>query len=148
MKKRKWSGLKEGIILYLAISKILYWMNLVEEMAQSDFEGVWLVVIDRILTRDLPIILVVACLVIIDMSKGNHYLKLAIGYVVYVGILFVYLAATQWIFQGDPMAGILLFRGSFVGFTIQYVIISAVLSLKEHFIEKAKETPEETDTLS
>ncbi|MCL2841891.1 MAG: hypothetical protein FWE28_00265 [Oscillospiraceae bacterium] len=143
MKKRKWSGLKEGIILYLAISKIFYWMNLIGEMAQRDFEGAWLLVIDRILTQDLPLILVVICLVIIDMSKANHYLKLAVGYVAYMFILLAYMVVVQWIFQGDPMRGLLVFRDSFIGATMQFVIISVILSLKEYFMKKVKETPEE-----
>jgi len=143
VKKRKWSGLKEGIILYLAISKIFYWMNLIGEMAQRDFEGAWLLVIDRILTQDLPLILVVICLVIIDMSKANHYLKLAVGYVAYMFILLAYMVVVQWIFQGDPMRGLLVFRDSFIGATMQFVIISVILSLKEYFMKKVKETPEE-----
>ena len=141
MKKRKWSGLKEGIILYLAISKIFYWMNIVGEMAQNDFEAAWPFLIDRIVTRDLPIILVVTCLVIIDMSKGNTHLKLAIGYVAYIAILFAYSVTVQWFFEGYPMAGILLFRDQFVVFTIQFAIIAVILEIKEHFMKKVKETP-------
>ena len=129
--------------MYLAISKIFYWMNLIGEMAQRDFEGAWLLVIDRILTQDLPLILVVICLVIIDMSKANHYLKLAVGYVAYMFILLAYMVVVQWIFQGDPMRGLLVFRDSFIGATMQFVIISVILSLKEYFMKKVKETPEE-----
>ena len=148
MKKRKWSGLKDGLIMYLAISKIMYWINVVAGMAQNDFEEALPFVIDRILTQDLPIILVVACMVVIDRSKGKIHTKLAIGYVAFIGISFVYTVAIQWIFQGDPMGGVLFFGRQFVGFTIQYVVITVILEVKEHFIKKVKEAPETENTPS
>ena len=143
MKNRKWSGLKAGIIMYLAISKIFYWMNMVGEMAQNDFENALPILTDRIINQDLPLILVVACLVVIDMSKGKIHTKLAIGYVAYIGIIFVYSVVIAWIFQGDPVTGILLFGQQFVGYTISFVVVAIILELKEHFAKKVKDTPEE-----
>jgi len=139
MKKRKWSGLKEGIILYLAISKIMYWMSIVGEMAQHDFEGALPYVLDRIANRDLPIILVIICLIILDRINGNHYVKLAIGYAGFIGVVFIYTVTMQWIFEGSLWEGLLFFRDSFVGFTIQFVIISVLLSLKERFMKKVED---------
>jgi len=142
MKNRKWAGLKAGIIMYLAISKIFYWQNMIVELLQSDLENAWSLVLDRLLTQDLPLILVIACLVVIDMSKGKIHIKLAIGYVAYIGILFVYAVALQWIFQNNPMEGVLFFRDSFVAFTIQFAIIGVILEIKEHFMKKVSDTPE------
>ena len=131
--------------MYLAISKILYWMTVVGELALNDFEDAWPFVINRILGQDLPVILVIACLVIIDMSKGNIHIKLAIGYVAYIGISFAYMVAMNWIFQGDPMAGVLIFGSQFLMFTIQFVIIAVILEMKERLMKKVKEAPEEGD---
>jgi len=145
MKPKKWSGVKEAIIMYLAVSKLLYWINNFAEVIQSDFDGAWQQVLERILTRDLPIILVVACLVVIDRAKGNRYIKLAIGFTAFVGITLVYMVALQWIFQNDPIQGLQTFRESLVILVLQYVVIGVVLELKEHFSSKIKENPPEND---
>ena len=142
-KQKKWTGLKEGIIMYLAISKIFYFQGMIEEMTQNDWEGALPILIDRVLNRDLPLILVIACLVIIDMSKGKFYIKLAIGYVAYIGIILAYSVAMAWLFQGDPMEGLLFFREQFLGFTIQFAIIAVILDIKERFMKKVKDTPED-----
>ena len=131
--------------MYLAISKIFYWFNVIGELARNDWEDAGTFVINRILNQDLPIILVVACLVIIDMSKGKFWTKIAIGYVAYIGILVVYSVSMAWIFDGDPMAGLTFFRDSFVTFTIQFAIIAVILQIKESFMKKVKETPAEGD---
>ena len=142
-KRKKWSGLKEGIIMYLAISKIFYWMNNIGELAQRDWEGAGEFVLDRILNQDLPIILVVACLVIIDMVEGKFYIKLAIGYVAYLIIVVVYSTVVNWIFQGEPIDGLVFFREHFLGFTIQFAIVALILELKERFMNKVKDKPED-----
>lgn len=142
-KKSKWSGLKEGIILYLAISKIFYWMNLVGEMAQADFEGAWPFIIDRVLNQDLPIILVITALIIIDRLKGNLYVKLVIGYVAYIAIIFVYNIVINWIFGDGPMEGIRSFGNLFLIVTAQFIIISIILSFKERLMKTVKDEPEE-----
>lgn len=141
-KKRNWSKLKEGIILYLAISKILYWINTVGEMSQGNLGNAWPVIINRILNQDLPLILVIITLVLIDMSKGKHYLKLFIGYLGYLVVLFLYTLIVQQIFQGSWGLGFAVFGSLFWEFTLQFVIISVVLSLKEYFTGKVKEKPE------
>jgi len=148
VKKGKWSGLKEGIIMYLAISKIFYWWGTIQGMAGSDFEEAWPLVLERILNQDLPLILVIACLIIIERSKRNLYLKLVIGYVAYIGIIFVYSLVMAWILEGRPTEGLIFFRESFVDHTMQFAVISVILSLKEHFKNKLKETPEVDDTPS
>jgi len=145
MEKRKWSGLKKGIFLYLVI---FHCVNIIRGAVQSDFENTGFFVIERIVNQDLPIILAITCAVIINIIKGNRFLKLVIGYVVYVGILFICTVAVQWIFQGYPITGLLVFRASFLRFTIKFVIISVILSLKEHFMNKRKEVSEEADMLS
>ena len=145
MKPKKWSGVKEGIIMFLAISKIMYWMNIIAEAAQSDFENAWGHIVDRILTRDLPIILVIASIIIIERSKGNRYFKLAVGYVSFITITFIYMIALQWIFQSDAQQGLQIFRESFLILTIQYIVIACILSMKEHFSQKLKENPPENE---
>ncbi|MCL2372298.1 MAG: hypothetical protein FWC78_02725 [Defluviitaleaceae bacterium] len=143
MKNKKWSGVKEGIIMYLAISKIMYWANIASDMAQNDFEGAWPLIVDRILLQDLPLVLVIACIVVIDRSRANSYLKFALGYLAYLGIIFVYLLVLFGVFEDGFMAGVLFFRDSFLSFTIMFVVITVVLSVKERFTSKLKEQPEE-----
>ena len=142
-KKRKWSALKDGLITYLAISKIFYWMNIIGDMADSNFEDAWPFILDRLLGRDLPLIIIIAALFIIDNLKGNLYIKLAFGYVAYIAILFVYSIVINWILGDGPMVGIRFFGSSFMLFTMQFVIISTILAAKERFMKKVKDEPKE-----
>ncbi|MCL2587964.1 MAG: hypothetical protein FWD84_00990 [Oscillospiraceae bacterium] len=138
-KQKKWSNLKDGIIMYLAISKIMYWIGTFGEMAQNGFENAGMIFLERVLSQDLPLILVIVCIVIIESSKANFWIKNAMGYVAYNGILFAYFVATAWIFGGDPAVGAMNFGGQFLGFTIQFIIIGVILHGKEHGMKKLKE---------
>jgi len=143
-KKDKWYGLKEGIILYLAISKIMYWTNTFAQMTQNDFAEAWPIFVERILGQDLPLVLVVACLVIIDMSKGKFYIKVAIGYVAYLAVVFAYLLVLALALGYGVMAGVQEFGYMYTSYTIMYVIVAVSLSVKDYFMTKVKGMPKDT----
>lgn len=143
MSKKHWVGIKSGIIMYLAITKIMYWMNKIAELSQNNFEGAWPYILERILGQDLPVILVVTCMVIIDMNKGNFYTRIAIGYGAYMAIVLAYSTTLQLILNRGIENGLAFYREAVIFFTLQYAVVVIILSFKERFTEKLEETPEE-----
>ena len=141
MKQSKWSTIKDGLFLYLAISKILYWINTITEVMQSDFNGAGILILNRVSTRELPTLFVVICLILIDVEKGNFFLKLAIAYIASLTALFSYL----FILSLFMHIGTTSYWNMFVGFTFNFVIVAVILNIKYHFMEKMKKTPDEPE---
>ena len=129
--------------MYLAISKILYWVNTIGEIAQSDFDGVGMRVLSRALGREIPIILVVTCIILIDVMKGKLLIKIVIGYVASLGAILLYYSFLGLLWQTPP--GLADYINQIVGFTIQYAIVSVALTIKYYFKEKAEELAEAED---
>jgi len=128
--------------MYLAISKILYWIDSIGEVVtQSDLEGAGMLALNRVISRELPIILVVVCIIIIDMSKGKLLVKLVIGYVVSLASISLYIFIMNHLVFQMPL-GLEVYIDNAVGFTIYYAIISVILSVKYHLKDKLKESSE------
>jgi len=91
MKNQKWTFLKTAIITYLAASKILYWIDTASDMMQGGPGATWFAIFARLVVRELPLILAVVGFVLIHKSKGRLWIKLIVGYIVTIAILFSYL---------------------------------------------------------
>ena len=132
LKDPKWATLKDIIITYLAVSKILMWMDTLTEATGQELAGAGVQVMMRALDRDLPLIIVTVLFVLTDKLKGNLWIKLGVGYVAAVAFLMAYVFIMDLFFGRQPGAYI----GMFIGFSISFVIVTIILNLKYHFKEK------------
>lgn len=141
MKKGKWSPILEMMFAYLAISKILYWINNISQIAQSDFDNIGQLVLNRLLTQDATLILCVVFFYVLDKLEIKLILKYLISYVVFLTIV----SSNIWLVDRFLIAdqGSLLtqftFMGFFINFTVMYVIIATIMCLKDYLKNKEKE---------
>lgn len=135
MKNQKWTFFKTAIITYLAVSKILNWIDTVSDMMQWNPGGAGFAIFVRLIARELPLIFAVIGFVFIHKSKGRLWIKLAVGYVVTIGILFSYLFIAPLFFNlliVTPLFDL------FVYYSASYVIINLVLIGKDFLKKKTK----------
>jgi len=146
MKKKKTSiiSFKSLVIMYLAISKIHYWVDVIREMAEADVAIASIDVLNRAINRDLPIIMVAICFLIMDSKKGKLYKKLILGYIITVvaytaytftlrfilGFFFTIADTTWWLF--------------YMNFTISFFAAGIVLNIKK-WIYKKQEANEDKE---
>ena len=155
VKKAKWSPVKEILFTYLAINKIMYWFNTVTALNQSDLGNVGRTVFMRVLNQDLILIIGVTAFFFLDKlielkkSKYNsniwgYVILYAIGYVVLIGIAFMYMLilnlifAAQYFSLGELVRGFISFMPNY---TLGYLVVAVVLNLKYYF--KTKKTSED-----
>ena len=142
MKKRDWTIIKTILFSYLAISKMIYW---VEVIAYTDsLAGVGSAVFERFVYRDIMIILLLACiyyfehLVILKQKKWNNLMSQIIvilfGLVMFICIYTVYFTILYFVIVGNVnFMGIL---SNIVPLSTGYLILAAFLFIKEQFKEK------------
>ena len=134
MKKSKWALVITILITYLIVSKILYWIDTASGVLQGDFTGAWNAIVIRVLGRDLPLLLAVIGFVLIHKLKGKLWVKIALGYVATVGILFLYIFTLVAI----GMMSVMSYLSLFIYYTVSYAIINLVLILKDVIKRKSK----------
>jgi len=134
MKNQKWTFVKTAFITYLAVSKILTWIDAASDMMQGDVGGARVAIIIRLIGRDLPLILAVIGFVFIHKSKGRLWLKLILGYVATIAILFLYL----FIMVSLGRISVMSYFNLFVYYSVSYAIINLVLIGKDFLKKKAK----------
>ena len=122
-KREEKLSIKWMIVTFLAISKIFSWMEKIAEFSQSDSGSLHTLIFERLLVRDLPLIIGVVGYFILDRFKLNEWLKASILYVILLILL--------------PLLGFPLDFSLLINFTVVYVIINGVLILKER--KKSKE---------
>ena len=135
MKNQKGAFIKTAIITYLAISKILNWIDTASGIMQGNPGGAGFAIFARVIVRELPLILAVIGFVFIHKSKGRLWMKLIIGYVVIITILFAYLFIAPLFFNlliVTPLIDL------FVYYSVSYVIINLVLIGKDFLKKKTK----------
>ena len=157
VKTGRWSPIKEMLFTYLAITKILYWLNTITAINQSDLEGVGEAVLMRLLYQDVILIVSVIFFYFLDKRiqlKRSKYSKVleyvvfyVIGFVALMGFLLIYNRIVFGPLQVDSWAG---FMSSYI---LGYLAIMVVLNIKQYFKAKAKPVyappPQSTDeTLS
>jgi len=134
MKSQKWTFIKTALITYLAVSKILYWIDAASDMMQGDFGGARVAVIIRIIGRDLPLVLAVIGFVFIHKSRGRLWIKLIVGYAATIAILFSYL----FIMVSIGRIYVTSYLNLYVYYSVSYAIINLVLLGKDLLKRKAK----------
>jgi len=138
MKSQKWAFFKSTIITYLAFSKILSWIDTASDMMQGDPGrpgGIWFALFVRVIVRDLPLILAVVGFVFIHKSKGRLWIKLIVGYVATIAILFAYLFIAPFFFN---LVVVTPLFDLFVYYSTSYVIINLVLICKDFLKKRTK----------
>ena len=143
--KRRWLPLKEILFGYLALSKIIYWMEMIDVAEYGDVwnvaETVWL----RLLNRDLLLISFVILFVVLEKlilkkSKDRDILKQVILYVVgyagVIGLFYLYSWIASWFIPVYYPSLIDLAINNIIG----YALVVIVLNIKIYFKTKEKET--------
>ena len=159
MEQKKWAPVKEILFTYLAINKIMYWYGTIISMNQSELGNVSQAILIRFLEQDLLLIIAVVAFyflnVLIESKKakpgstiGEYVIFYSIGYVVLLGIGFIYFCIM--LFLISPVEGLTFteftrqFIGVIPGFTLSYLVIAAVLEVKLYFKKKGAESSKDT----
>ena len=105
MKKINWTPIKEMLFTYLAINKIMYWIDVI--FSADGFYGVGMAVTERLLQRDIVLISLIIFMYffeykfVMKQKKWNGAFAMIIlslaGYVVYCVILFTYWGIMHWV---------------------------------------------------
>jgi large-conductance mechanosensitive channel len=153
MKKEKWLTISKILFTYLAINKVLYWVDTITAIEQTDIASVVGVVLTRLLNHDLIIIIGVVAFFFLDKRielKKSKYSNLwenvifyAIGYVGLMGIIFIYNVVLTLIIAAQSFS-LGEFVGAFINFlpsgTLGYIAVVVVLEIKQRFKSKEKES--------
>lgn len=148
-KKVRWLPLKEILFTYLAISKILYWIETISAMDQSDFGTVGEVVLMRLLQRDLLLITIVILFYLLDkliekkLRSGNvinGVILYAAGFVGMIGLFYAYAWILGWFFP----VGVPPIRTFISQWILGYIAVIVALNVKYYFKAKEKETYDNT----
>ena len=147
MKKEKTFPIKEMVVAYLAISKAMYWFNIIA-MAEG-LDGVGSAVLERLINQDIVIILFVIFIYafeyifVIKQKKWSGNLAqgilIGVGYVIFIVILFIYVLVLNLTLQ-ETFNLRSFFQGFFGGdlltFSISYFTIAGYIFVKESFKKK------------
>jgi len=140
-KKAKWANFKELLFIYLAITKIMYWMDALTMGADGvDLASMWQVFVIRLFERDILLILSILAFHWLDKTlerkkfkhgKFTEYaLFYVIGFFVLAGITAAYIGLFSLIFgpvQVDSWV-------SFIAYGILgYMVVSVALNIKLYF---------------
>jgi len=145
MKPKTWTPLKEMLFSYLAVTKILYWLNTVTALNQAGFGVVTQAVAGRLLSQDVLIIASILIFAFLDKrisSKKSrhssilgHVIFYAVGYAAVFGFAAGYALLMSRVFEGMAIDSWAAF---FAYGTFGYLVIVIVLNIKYHFKAKSK----------
>jgi len=147
-KKSKWLPIKEILIVYLAVSKVLYWVETVSGVGQSDFGEMSRALLMRLLERDLLLIAVVILFYFLDglterkLRGGRiwkHVVFYVAGFVGLIGLFYLYIWIISWFFPMElPVIAVVV--SEMIG---GYLVVIIAINLKYHFKEREKKTSKE-----
>ena len=154
MKSKKWSPVKEILFIYLAVNKIMYWLNIFAGMEHINLASGGAVILNRFLNQDLMLILCILLLYYLDQRIKvksqkyhvvvHHATLYGLGYIFIAGISFALNAYFRLIVAGDPWR---VFVGDFLEFlpmaTLGYIVIIVGLEIKLYLKELGKKTSKE-----
>ena len=144
-KEKRWLPLKEILFSYLALSKVLYWLDIIDRAEEGDFwnaaEAMWVRLIDRdILLIAIVILFILLEKLILEKSKDGSVLRqvilYAVGFVGVIGLLYMHLWILSWFFPVRIPPLLELVANSIVG----YILVVIALNIKIYFKTKEKET--------
>ena len=147
----------EILFTYLAISKIIYWMNTITTMRPSSLPDVGVVFLHFLDQNLLLIIGVVAFYFLnrlIESKKSKSDSKIwefvvfyAIGFVVLMAISFLYFFVMLFFISPIEGLSVGVFVRQFIGatpdITLSYLIIIVILEIKLYFKKKGKKLSED-----
>jgi len=134
-KATKIISLKSLLIMYLAVSKIQYWIE--------TFRGMWqagtldaIDILNRVTNRDLLIVMVAICFLVIDSSNGNILKKLVLGYLITVAGYTAYLLLMRALLNifftlTEPTWWLI-----YLNFTINFFVAGIVLNIKKYVVKR------------
>jgi len=144
-KKKPAFTFKELLFAYLAISKLMYWMNNIAAIQQDELGEVWRMVLNRLLGQDIMTIWILIAMFLLDhyvkthpsIKKGSirDILIYGIGYVIYIVSIIVY----TWVLGLFSLAQINNWGAFILNFSIFYVAACVVLGVKERVKKKEAE---------
>ena len=142
MKKINWSAIKVMLFSYLAISKMVYWFNLVF----AGYEDVWRIVLQRFLTQDILIIIVIVFIYffehkfVLKQKKLNSFFADIItaigGYIIFFVVALIYAMIVSSLLPTPANIWLLITSDFMVNLTVVYFIIFVALTMKERFKKK------------
>lgn len=149
MKKDRWLPLKEMLFTYLAISKVLYWVDTIMALEQRDLGHVGEAVVQRLLNQDIMLIsgvILFYCLDKLIAKKFNsgkfleYVVFYAAGFVGMIGLLYLYLWIMSWFvtLEFPPLGAVVS------NFSLGYIAVIVVLNIKYYMKAKEKETHKDT----
>ena len=131
--------LKKMLFMYLAMSKIMYWIVNIVHYAYNDFDGVGQLVLSRLVTQDLFYIVCVIFAFLLMKYVKNTVFFLVIFYILVIGLV----AGNAWVytrfFETEQSAMLMPFANldSFIGFTIVFIAVAVIMSIKD-YMKKVK----------
>ena len=139
--------MKEFIVAYLAISKLMYWMDNFAAIRQDELGEVGRRVLDRLLNQDIMLVLILLAMFLLEYYISKHpaltksltknILMYGIGYVIYITSIVAYVFALSWIFQSQGPSWD-EWREFMLSWSAFYAVACVFLYVKERM--KARET--------
>ena len=140
--KRDWTLIKSILFAYLLISKMWYWMEIIAHV--DGFTGVGSAVLERLVNRDIVIILLLVCiysfehLIILKQKKWNSFLSQVVvvlfGFVMYIGIFSTYSVILSFISIGEINVGNII--ANLLPMSFIYIIFATIIFMKVYFKKK------------
>ena len=147
-KKSKWLPIKEILIVYLAVSKVLYWVETVGGIGQGDFGDMSRALFMRLLERDLLLVAVVILFYFLDglterkLRGGRiwkHVVFYVVGFVGLVGLFYFYMWIISWFFVLE-FPNIVVAVGDVIP---GYLVAIIAINVKQYFKEREKKSTKE-----
>lgn len=146
-KKKKKSAFtfKELLFAYLAISKLMYWVNNISSIGNEGFPAIANMVINRLLGQDIMVIWILIAMFLLEHYIRTHpavkggilttILVYGIGYLIYVTSIILY--TLFMIFVTDTVINDWFMY--IVNFSVFYIIACVFLHIKDRLKKKEAE---------
>ena len=138
MRKGNGPSIKAMLLIYLAISKIIYWINIMP----ADFENAGRIIWERLLERDIVLIAVIVIMYFLEqkLKKRNrllmHIILFVGGYVIFSITLIAFVFVLNLIRSIPTDIGAILLSPFMLRWTITFFIIMVVMTVKEYVKKK------------
>ena len=147
-KKGKWLPIKEILIVYLAVSKALYWVETMGGIGQSDFGDMASALFMRLLERDLLLLVSVILFYCLDglterKLRGGGLWKYVVLYVVgfvgLIGLFYSYIWIISWFFVVE-IPNLMTAAGDIIP---GYLVAIIAINVKQYFKDREKKSTKE-----
>jgi len=148
-KKENFTTFKKLLFAYLALSKIFYWVTNIMEMGPGGLDNLGRMFINRLMTRDLLLILSVIISFYLGKLAKNIFVYIGIFYVLILGLAFgqIWVIARFFGIDHGSVIGHMGYFHFFVQFTISFFAIGVIMGVKEYMAHVKKRTEAQADGL-